>query len=61
MEVSCQLHSPAVQPPREFASPLSGTHWIAGSVGPTAGLDILEKTKIPFTLSLLPFQWITRR
>jgi hypothetical protein len=35
MDVSGQLHVPAALPP--------GTHWIGGWVGPTAGLDAVEK------------------
>jgi len=44
MEVSNQLHAPAVLPP--------STHWIGGWVVPRAGLETVVKTKIP---SLLKF------
>jgi hypothetical protein len=40
MEVSGQLHAPAVLPPGEGAP---GTHWIGGWVDPRAGLDAVEK------------------
>jgi hypothetical protein len=43
MEVSGQLHVPAALPPGEKAP---GTHWIGGWVGPSVGLDAVEKRKI---------------
>jgi hypothetical protein len=43
MEVSIQLHAPAALPPGKNA----GTNWIWDGVGPRAGLDVLEKRKIP--------------
>jgi hypothetical protein len=43
MEVSGQLHARAVLPPGERAP---NTHWLGGWVGPRAGLDVVEKTKI---------------
>jgi hypothetical protein len=42
MKVSDQLHASAALPPGEIAA---GTHWIGGWVGPTAGLDAMEKRK----------------
>jgi hypothetical protein len=44
MEVSGQLHAPAVLPPRERAP---RTHWIGGWVSPRAVLDEVVKRKIP--------------
>jgi hypothetical protein len=40
MEISGQLHAPALIPPWERAP---GTHWIGGGAGPTAGLNTTEK------------------
>jgi hypothetical protein len=40
MKVSGQLHAPAALRPEEI---VLGTHWIGGWVGPTAGLDTVEK------------------
>jgi hypothetical protein len=42
VEVSGQLHVPAVLPLRER---VPDTNWIGGWVGPTAGLDAVEWTK----------------
>jgi hypothetical protein len=39
MEVSGQLHVPAVLPQEK----VPGTHFIRGSVGPRAGLDFTEE------------------
>jgi hypothetical protein len=44
MEVSGQLHSPATLPPGK--EPL-GTHWVGGWMGPSAGLEMVVKRKIP--------------
>jgi hypothetical protein len=44
VEVTGQLHAPTALPPRERAP---GTHWIGGSVGPRAGLDVVVKRKTP--------------
>jgi hypothetical protein len=44
MEVSGQLHAPAVYPPKERAP---GTHWIEGWVVPRAVLDAVVKRKLP--------------
>jgi hypothetical protein len=38
-EVSGQLHAPAAR--------IRGTHWVGGWMGPRAGLDAVEKRKIP--------------
>jgi hypothetical protein len=46
MEVSGQLNAPAVLLPGNNA----GTHRIAGSVGPTAGLDVFGEEKNIFAL-----------
>jgi hypothetical protein len=53
MEVSGQLHAPAALPPGERAP---GTHSIGGWVGPTTGLDDVEKRKflLPLGLELRP-------
>jgi hypothetical protein len=40
--VSSQLHAPAALTRKRAP----GTHWIGGSVGPRAGLDVMEKRKI---------------
>jgi hypothetical protein len=42
MEVSGQLDAPAAIPRGDGAP---GTHWLKGWVGPTAGLDAVEKRK----------------
>jgi hypothetical protein len=47
MDVSRQLHAAGRFTPRERAP---GTHWIAGRVGPRAGLDVVLKRKIPQSL-----------
>jgi hypothetical protein len=44
MEVIGQLHAPAALPPKERDP---RTHWIAGWVGPRAGLDAVVKRKLP--------------
>jgi hypothetical protein len=44
MEVSGQLHTPAVLPPRERVTSI---HWIGGWVDPRAVLDAVVKRKIP--------------
>jgi hypothetical protein len=43
MEVSGQLHAPAVLPQRNNL----GIHWIAGSLGPTAGQNGFGEQKLP--------------
>jgi len=41
MGVSVQLHRPAASPARRK----SGTHLTGGRIGPTAGVELLEKKK----------------
>jgi hypothetical protein len=43
MELSGQLHILATLSPGKVSS----THWVGGSVGPRAGLDVVGKKKIP--------------
>jgi len=43
MEISGQLQALAGLPPGRAL----GTHWIGGWVGPRAGLNAVEKRKIP--------------
>jgi hypothetical protein len=45
MEVSDQLHAPAVLP-LGIEPPIPGTYWAKGWVGPRAGLDTMEKKKV---------------
>jgi hypothetical protein len=47
--VSGQLQATAALPPGERAP---GTHWIGGRVGPSAGLDDVEKRKFLILLGL---------
>jgi hypothetical protein len=42
MEVSGQVHAPAALPPGKEPP---DTHWIGGWVGPSVGLDDMEKRK----------------
>jgi hypothetical protein len=44
VEVSGKLHAPAILPQEKKHSVLIG--WKAGWVGPTAGLDALQKRKV---------------
>jgi len=44
MYVSGQVFAPAALPPRDRAP---GTYWIGGGMDPRAGLDVVEKRKIP--------------
>jgi hypothetical protein len=43
MEVSGEIHAPAVLPPRKSQP---GTHWKGGWVGPRADLDATEKRNL---------------
>jgi hypothetical protein len=47
MEVSGQIHAPAVLPPPPTRERAPGTNWIGGWVGPRANLDAVVKRKIP--------------
>jgi hypothetical protein len=44
MEASGQLETPAASPVGK-QPPGTGIHWIGGCVGPTAGLNAVEKGK----------------
>jgi hypothetical protein len=43
MEVSDQLHAPALYPQGSYPF----THWMGGWACPSAGLDVVSKRKIP--------------